>query len=327
MTKFNTLKKNTLAGKQCAPSRKGCSCFTLKELRRIAQQYNTSVQSLHRRGGSFQPIQYNTKDKKQLWTDIDVKMQASTTCTTEICWASQHQQTMDLVSTAFRPSMPASWSTNTTEWLSTSDIQSVMKQYEHSHKGFYFVGAVPVDFENQSDNGEIGKCVIQALCNVRIKQWWKQGIRQVGIIYNLDPHDEPGSHWVSSVIDLENNHVYYYDSFGIEQPYEINTFMENISTQLEDFHNTPCTIHTNDNRHQFRNTECGVYSMYFIASMIDGVSYDEFINNGLNDVQMNKYRHVFYNTLHKYDNRIEQRDGLVGGGRRRRKKTQKKKSK
>ena len=310
-----TLKRNTVAGKQCAPSRSGCSCFTLKELKRIAKHYNHSIPSDHRLGGSPSPIRCNTKDKRRLWADIDAKMQATTSCSTELCWAHQHPQTHELISTAFRPSMPTTWSANKFEWLSTTDIQNVMKQYEISNKGFYFVGAVPVDFQSPTDSGQLGRCVVQALCNVQVHRWWNQGIRQVGIVYNLDLHNEPGSHWVSSFIDLENNGVYYYDSFGAEQPYEINSFMESIASQLEEFHNEPCTVRTNDIRHQFRNTECGVYSMYFIVSMLDGVTYDEFVTNGLSDTQMNKYRHVFYNTLRQYENVSVPQHGMVGGGR------------
>lgn len=322
-----TFKRNTIAGKQCAPSRSGCSCFTLKELKSIVKHYNRSILSDHRQGGSSSLIRYNTKDKKKLWADIDAKMQATTSCSTELCWAYQHPQTHALISTAFRPSMPATWFTNKTEWLSTTDIQNVMKQYENSHKGFYFAGAVPVDFESPAGNGQLGKCIVQALCNVQIHRWWNQGIRQVGIVYNLDPHDEPGSHWVSSFVDLENNCVYYYDAFGTEQPYEINRFMESIASQLEEFHNEPCTVRTNDIRHQFKNTECGVYSMYFIASMLDGVAYDEFVTNGLNDTQMNKHRHVFYNTLRQYENGSLPQQGMIGGGRVREYKQKKKTTK
>ena len=59
----------------------------------------------------------------------------------------------------------------------------------------------------------------------------------------------------------------------------------------------PMKIKTNMHRHQFKNTECGVYSMYFLMHMLNGRSFDEFVSDGMNDEQMNRYRAHFYNTF------------------------------
>ena len=334
-----TRKRSTIAGKQCAP-RRGDSgtCFTMQELRHIAKQFNQTLQARagtrKREGGVdgihkiISPIAISKyRSKRGLWTEIDTRMQATSSCSTELCWAKQDSETASYSSAAFRPGMPHSWKTNHTAWLSTSDIQRVMQQYEKAYKGFHFVGAVPVDFASPHDNGQIGMCVVQALCNVRIQQWSTRGIDQVGIVYNLDAHDEPGSHWVSSFIDIEACKVYYYDSFGAEPPYEIHKFLTNMASQLADFHGARCEVQTNNYRHQFRNTECGIYSMYFIATMLEGAqSYTDFVQNGLNDTQMNKYRQVFYNTLERHENTEESGGGVVGGGRERRRSTKAKTS-
>lgn len=340
----HTRKRSTIAGKQCAPQRgKGGTCFTMHELRHIAKQFNSNLRSFehsehyqqtHKQGGaqdapsSLDPIAvHQHRNKMDLWSEIDARMQATTGCATEMCWADQDAHTAPYTSTAFRPTMPQSWKANRTEWLSTTDIQSVMKQYEKAHTGFHFVGAVPVDFASPHDSGQMGKCVVQALCNVRISQWWKRGVRQIGIVYNLDAHDEPGSHWVSSFIDIDACKVYYYDSFGAEPPYEIHRFLNNVASQLSDFHDDQsCDVQTNTFRHQFKNTECGIYSMYFIATMLNGErSYEDFVQNGLNDTQMNAYRHTFYNTLDDYERgeSISGENGLVGGGRRRKSRSRK----
>lgn len=328
MTK-HTRKRSTVAGVQCAPQRgQSGTCFSLQELRHIAKQYNRTLrhkQLPRRRGGSLEPIAvHHHRSKKELWMEIDARMQQTTDCATEMCWADQSTSTAPYASSAFRPAMPRSWKSNHTEWLSTTDIHKVMKQYEHAYQGFHFVGAVPVDFASPHDSGQMGKCVVQALCNVRITQWWKRGIRQIGIVYNLDAHDEPGSHWVSSFIDIEACKVYYYDSFGSESPpYEIHRFLTNVASQLSDFHgSTPCEVQTNRHRHQFKNTECGIYSMYFIASMLEGTqTFDDFVQHGLHDTQMNAYRTTFYNTLSDYEgSALGGYEGstseLLGGGQR-----------
>jgi hypothetical protein len=128
---------------------------------------------------------------------------------------------------------------------------------------------------------------------------------------------------VSAYIDLEANVLHYYDSFGSEPSNEIATFMNTLSAQLTDFHDAPCAVRTNTARHQFKNTECGVYSMFFIASMLDGTSYDDFVANGLTDAQMNRYRKTFYSTLNRFDktgsdsnsaSNSASTKGIVGGG-------------
>ena len=36
---------------------------------------------------------------------------------------------------------------------------------------------------------------------------------KIGVIFNLDKHDQSGSHWVAMFIDLENKFFFYFDSF------------------------------------------------------------------------------------------------------------------
>ena len=43
----------------------------------------------------------------------------------------------------------------------------------------------------------------------------------MGIVFNLDPHDKPGSHWVSMYVDLNNGGIYYFDSYGYKPLKEI----------------------------------------------------------------------------------------------------------
>ena len=43
-----------------------------------------------------------------------------------------------------------SWESNPKEWLSSDEILEVMKQYEHSHPEFVFLGPSPIDFEKKT---------------------------------------------------------------------------------------------------------------------------------------------------------------------------------
>lgn len=50
----------------------------------------------------------------------------------------------------------------------------------------------------------------------------------------------------------------------------------------------------NTNRFQFKNSECGVYSMHFIEQFLKGYSFNYIINNIINDDVINKKRDFFF---------------------------------
>ena len=97
-----------------------------------------------------------------------------------------------------------------------------------------------------------------------------KGIKKIGVVFNLDRHDQPGSHWTSLFIDLEDKIIFYMDSAGDTIPKEVNKLVERIMNQgLELF--TPIQFVYHENHpftHQYGNNECGMYSLYFIITML-----------------------------------------------------------
>ena len=71
-----------------------------------------------------------------------------------MCWLTQdfmkHVNTEDLEND-FKPTKPHEWNNNKYTWLNTLDIQNVLEQYEENDPSFFFVGAVPIDFDKQLD--------------------------------------------------------------------------------------------------------------------------------------------------------------------------------
>ena len=204
-----------------------------------------------------------------------------------------------------KPEKPESWYRNPKTWLSNFDIQNVMFQYKMTKKYKYdFLGVFPIDFSTVSINGT---CLYSEFCNMDIKNYVKKGIKFIGFITNLDKHDEPGSHWTSSfiVIDhlLPTYGAYYYDSTGRPMPVYLQNFMNNIKKQCNELYpNTPFNIIQNKKQHQYKNSECGVFSMLFQLRWINkhivkknNTSFEEIIGNPyINDEQMLKIRdHLF----------------------------------
>ena len=50
----------------------------------------------------------------------------------------------------------------------------------------------------------------------------------------------------------------------------------------------------NDIQHQKKNTECGIYSLHFITSMLEGGEFKDYIKNIKRDDYMEKYRYFYY---------------------------------
>jgi hypothetical protein len=50
----------------------------------------------------------------------------------------------------------------------------------------------------------------------------------------------------------------------------------------------------NDHRFQFKNSECGVYSMHFIIEFLNGKKFQDIIDNVIDDDSINKKRDIFY---------------------------------
>ena len=74
-----------------------------------------------------------------------------------------------------------------------------MKQFEKKHNNFEFIGPSPIDFD---DHEMFGECVWEELCKFDLQQKMRDKKEKIGIIFNLDPHDKPGSHWVAMFVNI-----------------------------------------------------------------------------------------------------------------------------
>ena len=112
-------------------------------------------------------------------------------------------------------------------------------------------------------------------------------------MFNLDPHDKPGSHWVSFYGNFKTGKLYYFDSYGFKPPKEVKQLVERLIEQGKK-NNIKIDYKQNKVRHQFKESECGVYSMHFIENMLEGKSFDSYCNSDINDDKMNRLRNKYY---------------------------------
>lgn len=278
-------KKNEL---YCSPDKSGSdgTCYSKDDLLLLINLYN--------RKNKNNTIVVKNKSKKQLWKALNEKLKSE--CNQEWCWLEQNfvpdPYAKVLKNETFRPEKPKGWKRNPYMWLNTIDIRNVMKQYEKKYPSFVFIGPVPSDCPSG---------ITCALSNFKVDVLVnKLNKTKLGVIFNLDPHNKPGSHWVGMFSDFNEPSISYFDSVGLPPPKSIKNFLTNLKSSIETYWlkdkqkkvNVP--IYVNETQFQFGSSECGVFSMFFIIDHLRGKGVEVQKPHKVTDKKMNQLRKVYY---------------------------------
>ena len=239
-------------------------------------------------------LSIKTDNVKKIWEKLGYYLQKS--CKNEVCWIKSHlfknKFTSKELKNIFAPAQPTEWKKNPNEWLSSIEISELMKQYEDAYKCFEFIGPTPIDFDEHLSHGE---CVWEDLCKFNLKEKKDKGVNKIGIIFNLDTHDKPGSHWTAMFINLKKRKIYYFDSYGDDLcPKRIIKLANRIQSQSKEF-DKEYDFLINKMRHQYSKSECGMYCLYFIIQLIRDVPFSRF-SKRVNDKHMTKLRNIYFNS-------------------------------
>ena len=275
---------------KCSPKNKtkhtDYSCYSKDELHKMRDMWNARHPD--------QKIQ--TNDDKQIWQQL--KEYYANICNKESCWVRQMTKNTKLeqeLLASFAPEAPKEWKKNPNEWLSSIDILAVMNQYEKKYNCFDFLGPSPIDYDTHKLHGE---CVWEELCHFDLSKQINKGRFKFGIIFNLDPHYEGGSHWVSLFVNVKNKTIFFFDSTGEQIPNQINKFVDTVIEQGKQLP-TPINFKFDQNypvEHQYGNTECGIYSIFFIIHMLEDKITGHYLKTHiLKDKYMEKFRKIYYN--------------------------------
>lgn len=187
---------------------------------------------------------------------------------------------------AYRPVAPRSWDNpKNSQWLSSDDIDTVMRQYESARSDFMFIGVTPIDFDERP-TALGGRCVSPAMCALDVPGLVKGGTTtHLGVVLNMDKHDAGGSHWVSVYIGLDprapNYGVFYYDSVANPPHARVAAWMHGIAGMMKKcglkgvkgkLGSVPFHVKQNKVRRQFGQSECGIFSMMFLIHCMHRVS-------------------------------------------------------
>jgi hypothetical protein len=280
---------NKLVKLKCSPSAKNKSDFSCLS--------NDALYKLRNLWNARHPdSKIVTNDPKEIWQQLRQKM--SGTCNKETCWLKQGFVNGELngeLKKSFAPESPSEWKKNPNEWLTSVDISNVMKQYEDAYTCFEFLGPSPIDYDTHKLYGE---CVWEELCHFNLANQIKDKKTKIGVIFNLDPHYKSGSHWVSLFININKGTIFYFDSVGDKIPDRIKKFVNEVTKQGMQ-QKKPIHFKFDQNHpveHQYGNTECGIYSIFFIVHMLEDKITEHYLKTHiLKDKYMEQFRKVYFN--------------------------------
>lgn len=276
--------------KKCAPSKKykDGSCFTIDSLIKMVNSYNKNNPD------NIIDIKH---DRKYLLKQLTSRLE--NVCRDQLCWIRQdfvkNLKDDDILYNTFLPKGPFG-----TTWLNTTNINNVMNQYEKVYPDFKFFGAVPIDFD---DLPELG------IRDINFDDLYEQGKYQLGFVFNLDKHWQDGSHWVALYANIKDPQVYFFDSYGHPPRKRIRILMKKICNWCSNYHlkedfeptensilngGNKIIVEYNKKQHQFKNSECGVYSISFILRLLKGESFSHVSNNPTPDDEINKCRNYYF---------------------------------
>jgi hypothetical protein len=278
--------KKTFKLLNCHPksTRKNKSCYNDDTIKLLKNNWN---QKHNDKIISTKPI--------QIWKELKHKISE---CKNELCWLDKtlndNSKIKTIKKTMFVPIAPlTSWKKNN-NWLSSTEFNEVMEQYMDKYDNFLYLGPSSIDFDTIIN----GSCVWPELCNLSIKKEMDKGKDKIGIVLNLDTHKGGGTHWVSLFIDLKKKFIFFFESTGTIVPKEVKVFIERIKKQCEELGINMDIINNMKIRHQYGTSECGMYCLFFIISLLkEDKSPKYFLKNRIKDSDVEKYRSIYFNKL------------------------------
>ncbi|MDE2097446.1 MAG: hypothetical protein KGL39_09395 [Patescibacteria group bacterium] len=199
---------------------------------------------------------------------------------------------------------------NSTELLNNFQIDATLQRWARVYPEFFPYPFAMMDFDRNGD--AFGRLDIGDILDGKVPHSIGPGFAPVrrpakcaGCVVNTDVSTGPGKHWVAVFVDCrpvrdapELWTVEYFNSAGRPPPKPMIAWMERTKERLERYRGNSNveTVAVTSISHQQSQTECGVYSCFFLRARLDGVPYSFFQDpkNIISDVEMTKFRHYLF---------------------------------
>lgn len=274
----------------CAPGRYNIqfdTCFSMQQLMEMAKAYNRFI-TTNKSNDDNQILIKIKKDAGYLLAELRKRFE-NVCQKDDFCLSKQkfingltNEMKLDIKNNTFRTEGP----NDPMEWLTTTHIDKLMKQYEEIYPDFIFEGAVPLNCN------DVSFC---SLFGLNFDELLAKGKNKIGIVFNHDKYGSPGSHWVALFIDSKKGEINFCDSSGNKPIENINTIIDQFLQWFKKKYGKNAIYKENKKRYQMDASECGVYSCNFIIQKLAGIPFDDIVKDPLNFKQINSCRNVYFN--------------------------------
>lgn len=187
-----------------------------------------------------------------------------------------------LLRTYFKRVGPA----ETKDWLDNDGIDGVLTQAHEKWPEFFHIPFQMIDF--QDTGTELARFDIEGIRRDGFNTW--------GVVINTDKsHVNGGSggiHWFAMFGDLRSATptIEYFNSSGELPMPQIRALIKRLSAGLTGVK----TVIASTFQQQRDGYSCGAYSLYYILSRLEGVSYKYFQQNSIGDDVMVEFRKYLF---------------------------------
>lgn len=177
---------------------------------------------------------------------------------------------------------------NNTEWLSNLDLDETLSKLDHQFPYYKHINFQMIDFDVHPKT-ELG--------TINFMDLYNEGYRQFGCVINTDVRTGAGIHWFCIFINLKEKPytLEYFNSSGRSIYPAITRLFNDQRNIIGNYLDTPKIV-KNSLLHQTEsNSECGVYSIYYIWQRLNGVKASVFNERKIDDQEMIDFRkNVFH---------------------------------
>lgn len=195
-------------------------------------------------------------------------------------------------------------------WLNNTHIDIIQEQLYKKYSGYYYGFIHMIDNVMISPNNM--KCInhpvksITELDFTKIINYGNDDLKWYGVVYNTDPSNKGGQHWFSILLnfstkgtDLDPYMIEYFNSSGLDiQNIEFRKFLHNLAFKISYETNKKMIFKkiTNIQHQSIFSGNCGIYSLYYIWSRLEGVPIETFNNPKkiITDKMMEHFRKVMF---------------------------------
>ncbi len=175
--------------------------------------------------------------------------------------------------------------------LSNVNIDGVLGQWRRKYKMFFPYNFNMLDYKSHCfRNGRVENTP-DTLHTINTAQLRDKGITLAACVVNSDKYIGNGKHWMALVVDFKGKTIEFFNSGGNPPNVAWVDWMVKTRNELGDDHEL---VKVSSIRHQRSKTECGVYSLFYIWSRLNGIPAAFFIKNPISDNHMFHFRqHLF----------------------------------